>query len=146
MSIECMRLPQGHEIATLFRFLAKFPKFSKISNQNFQKFQKFYCIFFENFEIVPKSFMGGCPFWHEPCGWDMANCLRAIEKGRTCMCKCRHGLRMLVRAKIGVQPQCPGMQVFGTMTLQHAMRMAQCKCCTDHQNKRPDIDSIQELF
>lgn len=88
--------------------------------------------------------MGGSPFWHTP--WDMANCLRAIEKGRACMCKCRHGLRMLARAKLGCHPQCPGMQVFGTMTLQHALRMAECKCCADHQNRRPDVDEIQELF
>ena len=138
-----------------FNFFAKsqkienLKKISKIKNlKNLKHFKKIHLDFFwkKTLTSVPKTwhFMGGSPFWHTP--WDMANCLRAIEKGRTCMCKCRHGLRMLVRAKLGCQPQCPGMQVFGTMTLQHALRMAECKCCADHQNRRPDVDEIQELF
>ena len=75
-------------------------------------------------------------------------CAKFLRTGRTCTCKCRHGLRWLVRAKTHdpKHTDSPGVEEFGDTSLARATRMAKCRCCDAHQSKRPTVDEVRALF
>lgn len=68
-----------------------------------------------------------------------------LQKGRRCICNCRHGLRMLIRARTTCLDT-PGTRMYSGLTLQEATAMTKCECCTVHQVNRCSESQINELF